>query len=1254
LLQECEDSDNLKRTEQAKRMLLRLLTRHKAAVEYVETSLETLVLKGMRTSGKKQDFDPTVTFRVADLLASISECLADKMSRLMAVTKVVRCLVHVMDAGVRLCQHFWRCHNGKPALNKLPKRIRFRQQYMLNLKSADLRDAWRAVQKSSANIPLEVTISYLRILLALVTDGNSSMVGKDRLRLVHNGGLVPLVGLMKAGADTTEGELACAIVLQLAKEPMLLKPLLMCGAIDPLKTMLDVCAPTAIVCGALDTLDVMAFNALRIADINGARIPEPGDDFEEEDYDEAIDEISRNPKELRKLQELVRVALSTSEMMSLLVQLAVAPVVEMQLGSLLVLHKLACGPSYHVVLDTLLAMGGRAMHAVVGRLRSKEVFVTTAARGVLAQVATRPEGREGMISAGIVTLLVALCHPTDTTGEDVGGLFVRSLSTTVTLAQQRICQTIKPKHLELAQTPGETVDTLYSSLLRLVTAAPPAPASSIKRLKAMGVVPLLLRFLVQPGNPVHVYELPRAQRYMGAIILSRFAAVQAVAQIACCIPVLEYLARLLQLNRVEHIEGVDLDQSPENIALCSLSNQAAPSALADMAGSSPPASMDRTADTLVKLHALEDVTSLMALPRAKGADYRMQLDRAEAVAKLLGTIVPIPVQECIAEATKELDESVGKAKVPPLLLRLTKESGPAILEIVSTVKSTGVLTTAFTTLAKLACTVESCLLLLEQGALAVVAKVLPQQETALSDTKGKKKEAELDTAEQQEVHGLAKMPPSLFTLLAQLARLQEGRDLMCALGLFPRAVERFLMTTRRPKQDALVRAEIALLFARMANTHTLSHGSANDLLLQPALIKILASLLDGKVCSLRGRYHATLTLATLSEDVMNAVPVVAGTSVVLERLCDLLNDFYGRATTTQPLLRQVLLALQGIARYPLGRYHQAVLRAGVREPLLKIGCDFQLEMGRSVSADGGAHSLGGVARDVYGMVDQSFGDDVEGGGDGGGGSGSGGGIIAQLKEASRKGEASLKQQTLLSASAGARASKQKLRLVPQTTSTSTAAERNQATASSTFECRHDITVEASAVRTSSAAGESRSTSFGSMRALPDRVGSIPAVRVRNAPSLGHTRPGGLQPSQSSTRSTPQSPPSARKEILFASTRGQTTEGRVQAEEVKRDPYGQPFMLDPVFAPTANRMEEEEEEEAEEEDEEMQRQPERRRRGRQPKLEGYTHSITRAGHQVKVRGVRAAYSARDAPRPMTSPVVDATELLPYSVRVYKRG
>jgi hypothetical protein len=346
-----------------------------------------------------------------------------------------------------------------------------------------------------------------RILLALVTDGASSMVSKDRLRLVHNGGLVPLVSLMKAGAHTTEGELSCAIVLQLAQEPMLLQPLLMCGAIDPLKTMLDVRAPTAIVCSALDTLDVLAFNALRIADINSARIPGPGDDNEEDEEDEAIEVMSRNPKQLRVLQQLVRESLSTAAIMDLLMQLVVAPVVEMQLGSLLVLHKLACGPSYHVVLDTLLAMGGRAMHTVVGRLRSREVYVTTAARGVLAQVATRPEGREGMISAGIVTLLVALCHPADTTGEDVGGLFVRSLSTIVTLAQQRICATIKPRHLELAQSEGGTIDALYSSLLRLVTAAPPAPLSAITRLEAMGVLPLLLRFLVQPGNPVHVYEV---------------------------------------------------------------------------------------------------------------------------------------------------------------------------------------------------------------------------------------------------------------------------------------------------------------------------------------------------------------------------------------------------------------------------------------------------------------------------------------------------------------------------------------------------------------------------------------------------------------------------------------------------------------------------------------------------------------------------------------------------------------------------
>ena len=53
LIEEVEAAEEEKRGAQATRMLLRLLARHKEAREYMETALESLVLKGTRTPEKK-------------------------------------------------------------------------------------------------------------------------------------------------------------------------------------------------------------------------------------------------------------------------------------------------------------------------------------------------------------------------------------------------------------------------------------------------------------------------------------------------------------------------------------------------------------------------------------------------------------------------------------------------------------------------------------------------------------------------------------------------------------------------------------------------------------------------------------------------------------------------------------------------------------------------------------------------------------------------------------------------------------------------------------------------------------------------------------------------------------------------------------------------------------------------------------------------------------------------------------------------
>jgi hypothetical protein len=63
LIAECEDQEDPKRTAQVKRMLIRLIKRHTEAVQFVETAMETLILKGLRTTEKKKDLDLTTVSR---------------------------------------------------------------------------------------------------------------------------------------------------------------------------------------------------------------------------------------------------------------------------------------------------------------------------------------------------------------------------------------------------------------------------------------------------------------------------------------------------------------------------------------------------------------------------------------------------------------------------------------------------------------------------------------------------------------------------------------------------------------------------------------------------------------------------------------------------------------------------------------------------------------------------------------------------------------------------------------------------------------------------------------------------------------------------------------------------------------------------------------------------------------------------------------------------------------------------------------
>ena len=103
-------------------------------------------------------------------------------------------------------------------------------------------------------------------------------------------------------------------------------------------------------------------------------------------------------------------------------------------------------------------------------------------------------------------MLVSLCK---TKGQVPGAIFVRSLTCLIELSQVGVRPSLLPHHISFAQSHAEDVAACYRAALRLVTAMPPtAPVASVRWFEQHGVVPLLLKFVLQPANPVHVFELP--------------------------------------------------------------------------------------------------------------------------------------------------------------------------------------------------------------------------------------------------------------------------------------------------------------------------------------------------------------------------------------------------------------------------------------------------------------------------------------------------------------------------------------------------------------------------------------------------------------------------------------------------------------------------------------------------------------------------------------------------------------------------
>ena len=149
-------------------------------------------------------------------------------------------------------------------------------------------------------------------------------------------------------------------------------------------------------------------------------------------------------------------------------------------------------------------------------------------------------------------------------------------------------------------------------------------------------------------------------------------------------------------------------------------------------------------------------------------------------------------------------------------------------------------------LAFLGSTNETSELLLDMGLDRIVASLFPSKPAILegggkgtdanilkNNPAGDGKEVydvEAKKKHDAEIAQLISLDNSVFMLIAALSRTDRGRRSTQASGILRRCVERFHLSSGKPRTDIVVRGEIALVFARMAKFHMISSGSAGSVL----------------------------------------------------------------------------------------------------------------------------------------------------------------------------------------------------------------------------------------------------------------------------------------------------------------------------------------------------------------------------------------------------------------------------------------
>ena len=268
LVTDCENtsSSKPKRRELATKMLVRLMDRHASAAKYVEVALETVVNRGLPTMNFGID---EKVFNISHLLAALGPRLPDKLSRLNVVPRVIRMMLLELDLAARVAQNRFRVRKKRAMMaHDLPPDVRARQRLMQNMKTDDLNGKWRLLRTSATGgcVPQDAKLAYMRLLLAMCARDSSKYYRMSRRQIVESNGLIAVISSTVVVGEMQE--VACGLLLEIAQERSLLRPVLQTQVVSSLALLLRPSCTSDQKCMALDVLDMMGTNAMDSDDIN--------------------------------------------------------------------------------------------------------------------------------------------------------------------------------------------------------------------------------------------------------------------------------------------------------------------------------------------------------------------------------------------------------------------------------------------------------------------------------------------------------------------------------------------------------------------------------------------------------------------------------------------------------------------------------------------------------------------------------------------------------------------------------------------------------------------------------------------------------------------------------------------------------------------------------------------------------------------------------------------------------------------------